>query len=105
LKSEENCLLDDLRNYILKPKDERERDKNLLLSKFEESTENTKLAEFIMDGVGDYPCSKEPLIITQVDFEGIGGGIALQVISSEALEDGATPHIACVVNREKTSPF
>ncbi|KAI3661058.1 hypothetical protein MP638_004093 [Amoeboaphelidium occidentale] len=75
-----------------------------ILESFVEGTD-MKFAEFIIDGIGDFPASKEPLIIERTDFEGFGRGVGLEVISIEALENDATPHLSCVINGESASPF
>ena len=67
--------------------------------------ENPTLAKFILKGIADYPPSNNELITEIVPYEGDDGGIAVTVISSEALESGGRPHIACVINENKSSPF
>ena len=67
--------------------------------------EDSKLADFVLNGITAYPQSKYELIIEQVPFEGEDGGDAVTVISQEALEGGGRPHIACVINDNKSSPF
>jgi hypothetical protein len=83
-------------------KTEKARDE--ILNSFVEGTD-LKFAKFIIDGIGDFPASKEPLIIERIDFEGFGRGVGLEVISIEALENYATPHVSCVINCESASPF
>jgi hypothetical protein len=64
-----------------------------------------KMARFVMGGIADYPESKFPLIVERVEDEGAEGGIALKVISKEALEGYAQWHTSCIINESTINPF
>ncbi|KAI3658408.1 hypothetical protein MP638_001408 [Amoeboaphelidium occidentale] len=57
--------------------------------------------KFVISGLR-FPESEYPLIFRQINGT---NGLMLDVISTEALDNGGIPYVVCIINNEIKSPF